>query len=59
VQRVEEKLEEHIRATTMLKFAMKYNVQMTNIFLELSNLEIHNKQIIEEKNRYVQNRREL
>ncbi len=39
----------------MFELAAKYNEQTTNIFLRLSNLEIKNKQIIEEKDRFVQN----
>jgi hypothetical protein len=39
----------------MFKHATKYNVQMTNILLKLSDLEIQNKQIIKENDRYVQN----
>ncbi len=38
----------------MFQHAAKYSVQMTNILLKLSDLEIKNKQIIE-KDRYVQN----
>jgi hypothetical protein len=34
---------------------MEYNVQMTNILLRLSNLEIKNMQIVKEKDRFVQN----
>ncbi len=39
----------------MFKWAMEYNVQMINIFPRLFDLEIKNKQIIEEKDRHVQN----
>jgi hypothetical protein len=40
VQRVEAKLGEHKRATIMFKQTDEYNVQMTNILLRLSNMEI-------------------
>ncbi len=39
----------------MFKHAAKYNLQMTNILLIFFDLEIKNKQIIEEKDRFVQN----
>ncbi len=39
----------------MFKHVAKYNVQMTYILLKLSDLEIKNKQIIEEKDRFIQN----
>ncbi len=39
----------------MFKHAAKYNLQMTNILLIFFDLEIKNKQIIEEKDRSVQN----
>jgi hypothetical protein len=39
----------------MFKHVVEYNVQMTNILLRLSNLEIKNKQIIEKKDKFVQN----
>ncbi len=48
VQGVEVELDEHRRTTT-------YSVQMTNILLKLFNLEIKNKDIIMEKDRFVQN----
>ncbi len=53
VQGMETKLDEHKKATTMFQQVIKYNVQMTNIFLRLSNMEIKNKQIIKEKDRSV------
>jgi hypothetical protein len=39
----------------MFKHVTKYNVHMTNIFFRLFDMEIKNKQIIKEKDRYVQN----
>ncbi len=39
----------------MFQQAIEYNAQMTNILVKLSNLEIKNKQIIKEKDKYVQN----
>ncbi len=39
----------------MFQQTTKYNVQMTNIFLRFSNLEIKNKHIIKEKDKFVQN----
>ncbi len=38
----------------MFQQAAKYNVQMKNILLRLSNIEIKNKQIIKEKDKSVQ-----
>ncbi len=37
----------------MFQQAIEYNAQMTNILVKLSNLEIKNKQIIKEKDKYV------
>jgi hypothetical protein len=53
VQGMETKLDEHKKTTIMFQQAIKYNVQMTNTFLRLSNMEIKNKQIIKEKDRFV------
>ncbi len=39
----------------MFQQEIEYNTQMTNILLKLSNLEIINKHITEEKNKFVQN----
>jgi hypothetical protein len=55
VQGIEPKLDEHRRAATMFQHATKYNVHMTNILLTLFNLEIENKHIVEEKDKFVQN----
>ncbi len=55
VQGVEAKLDEHRKTIIMFKQALKYSVQMTNIFLRLVDLQIENKQIIEEKDRSIQN----
>jgi hypothetical protein len=55
VQRVEAKLDEGKRTTIMFKHVVKYNVQMTNILLKLSNLEIKDKKIIGKKDKFVQN----
>ncbi len=43
------------KAAGMFQKVAKYSVQMTNILLRLFNLEIMNKQIIEEKGRSIQN----
>ncbi len=40
VQRIEVKLDEHRRVTSMFQQAAKYNVHMTNILFRLSNLNI-------------------
>jgi len=55
VQRIETKLDEHRRVTNMFQQVIEYSVQMTNILLRLSDLEIKNNQIMEEKDRSVQN----
>ncbi len=55
MQQVEVELDEHRRTTTMFKQATTYSVQMTNILFKLFNLEIKNKDIIMEKDRFVQN----
>ena len=39
----------------MFKHVAKYNVYMTNILLKLFDLDIKNKQIIEDKYKFVQN----
>ncbi len=54
-QGIKIKLDEHIRATNMFQQVVKYNVHMTNILLGLSNIDIKNKQIIEEKDIFIQN----
>jgi hypothetical protein len=48
MQGLEADLDEHRRAANMFHQVVEYNVHMTNILLGLSNLEINNKQIIEE-----------
>jgi len=55
MQGLKVELDEHKKTTTMFQHAMEYNVQMTNILLRLSNPKIKNKQIVEEKDRFVQN----
>jgi len=55
MQGMEAELDEHKKIATMLQHVVEYNVHMTNILLRLSNLEIKNKQIIEEKDKFVQN----
>ncbi len=55
VQGIEAKLDEHKRVASMFQQVTQYNVQMTNILLKLFDLEIKNKQIIEEKDRSIQN----
>jgi hypothetical protein len=44
-------LDEHRKVATMFKQEAEYSVQMKNILLKPFNLEINNKQIIEEKDR--------
>ncbi len=39
----------------MFQQATEYNTQMTKILFRFSNMEFKNKQIIEEKDKYVQN----
>jgi hypothetical protein len=53
MQGLEPDLGEHMRAANMFHQVVEYNVHMTNILLGLSNLEINNKQIIEEKDVFV------
>jgi hypothetical protein len=55
VRGLEAKLDEHRKIVNMFPQTTKYNTQMTNILLRFFNLEIKNKQIIEEKDKYVQN----
>jgi hypothetical protein len=55
VQGVEAKLDEHKRVAIMFKHVIKYNVHMKNILFKISNLEIKNKHIIEEKDISIQN----
>jgi hypothetical protein len=55
MQGIDVELGEHKRVVTMFQHVAKYNVHMTNILLRLFDLEIKNKEIIEEKDRYVQN----
>ncbi len=55
VQGMEVELDEHRKIATMFQHASKYNVQMKNIFLRLFNVEIKDKQIIKEKDKFVQN----
>lgn len=52
---IEAELDEHIRITNMFQQVAEYNVQMTNILFRFSDLEIKNKQIIEKKDKSVQN----
>ncbi len=58
MQGMEAKLDEHRKITNMFQHVVEYSVQMTNIRIRLFNLEIKNKQIIEEKDRFVQNFKE-
>ncbi len=55
MQGVEAKLDEHKKVATMFKQVIKYNVHMKNILFRLSNMEINNKHIIEEKDISIQN----
>ncbi len=55
IQGLEVEMDEHRRTTNMFQHATKYNTHMTNILLGLFDMEIKNKQIIEEKNKYVLN----
>jgi len=48
-------LDEHKRITTVFKDVIEYNVHMKIILFRISNLEIKNKHIIEEKDIYIQN----
>ncbi len=51
MQGMEAKLDEHKKFVIMFQQATEYNVHMTNILLRLFDMEIYNKQIIEEKDR--------
>jgi hypothetical protein len=55
VQGIEARLDEHRKAAIMFQHAVEYNVLKTNILLKIYELEINNKQIIEEKDKYIQN----
>ncbi len=55
VQRIEIELDEHIKVATMFQQVVEYNVQMTNTLFRFFDLEIKNKQIIEEKDKSKQN----
>jgi len=55
IQGLEIEMDEHRRTTSMFQHATKYNTHMTNILLRLFDMEIKNKQIVEEKNKYVLN----
>jgi hypothetical protein len=55
VQWIKVELDKHRRDVIMFQHVTKYNVHMTNILLRPFNLEINNKQIIKEKDMYVQN----
>jgi hypothetical protein len=55
VQRLEADFDEHRRIVNMFQQATYYNVKMTNILLKLSDMEIKNKQIIEEKDKSIHN----
>jgi len=52
---IEAKLDEHKRVANMFQHATKCNIQMINILLRLSDLEIKNKQTIKKKDKFVQN----
>jgi len=54
-QGLEVNLDEHKKVATMFQHVTKYYVQMTNIQLRFSNLEIISEQIIEQNNKSVQN----
>ncbi len=55
MQGLEVDLHEHRRVASTYQLATKYSVWMTNILLRFSDLEIKNKQIIGEKDKFVQN----
>jgi hypothetical protein len=55
MQGLKVELDEHKKTTFMFQQTIEYNVHMINVLLKLSDLEIKNKQIIEEKDRSVQN----
>ncbi len=52
-------MDEHIKVVTMFQQVVKYNVKMTNTLFRLFNLEIKNKQTIEEKDRSIKIFKEL
>jgi hypothetical protein len=54
-QGLEVNLDEHKRVATMFQHVTKYYVQMTNIRLRFSDLEIISEQIIEQNNKSIQN----
>ncbi len=55
MQGIEIEQDEHRRVLIMFQQVAEYNVQMKNILLRLSNMEIKNKQIIKEKNKSIKN----
>ncbi len=55
VQGLEANLDEHKITTSMFQQATYYSVQMTNILIRFSDLEISNKQVIEEKDKFIYN----
>jgi hypothetical protein len=55
MQGIEVELDEHRKVASMFQQATMYNVQMINILCRFYDLEIKNKHIIEEKDRFVQN----
>jgi hypothetical protein len=48
-------MDEHRRTANMFQHAIEYSTQMTNILVRLFYLEIRNKQITKEKDKFVQN----
>jgi hypothetical protein len=50
---LEVELDEHSKVAIMFQQEIKYNTQMTDILLKLSNLEIKNKQITKEKEIFI------
>jgi hypothetical protein len=55
MQGLEVYLDEHRKTISMFQHVAKYNAQMSNILLILSNLEIKNKHIIKEKKNSILN----
>jgi hypothetical protein len=55
VQGLEAELDKHGKGVNMFQQAVEYITQMTNILFRLSDWEIINKQITNEKNKFVQN----
>jgi hypothetical protein len=55
IQGLEVEMDEHRKTTSMFHHATQYNTHMTIILFGLFEMETKNKQIVEEKNKYVLN----